>query len=223
MNDFDVFAVQKDMSELVDAFKDMQDVEDFVLIDGCVSKLTLGKKEVPIQFDKMLYSYDKNILILIMRDSQLSISDIEELMHEKNIRFSKYVCDKQNDSYKYDEELKEISFAGEKKALKRIVSDNKEKGHEDCVYYPNVLGKLELGYLTAEGKYGLFVRMKMSGVVDFEDEIILLLEKQKNVSLNDRQIFDILMDSRVKTLVDIDVSVANFKRPKNNKELVKNN
>ena len=211
MNDFDVLAVQKDLSGLVDIFNDAQDVDDFVLIDNCISKLTLGKKEVPIQFDKMLYSYDKNILVLIMKDSQLSTDDLEDFMHKKNIHFSKHICNKQNDSYKYDGELKEFSFVGEKESLKRAIVDCKQKENDDCVYYPNVVGKLELGYITDEGEYDLFGRMKVNGVVEFEDKMILLLKRQKLAGLKDRQIFDLLMETPVKTLVDVGEDVSSFK------------
>lgn len=220
MNDFNVVAVQKDLSVLVDTFEEMQDTEDFVLIDGCVSKLIIGRKEVDTQFDKMLYSYDKNILILIMKDAQLSVSDIEEFMHNKNIRFSKYVCDKQEDFCRSSEKQKEFSFVGERDYLKEAILDSRKKGFNDCVYYPNVSGKLELGYLTADGKYGLFGRMKIDGVVDFDDKMLLLLERQKSISLNDRQVFDLLTETSVRTLVDVSANVNSFKEK--NKQLIKN-
>ena len=223
MNDFNILAVHNNLDELEAILTEKENAKDFVLIDGCVSKLKIGFKEVPIQFDKMLYSCDENILILIMKNSKIDVSNLEELMHKRNMRYSKYTCDKQNNFYKSDAELKEFSFAGDKNELKKAINNSKANGANDCVYYPNVGGMLELGYLTDE-KYGLFGRIKLDGVIDFDDQMILLLGKQKTNNLNDRQLFDILMDTSIRTLVDVDVRVHSFKHsPKaKSKQLVKN-
>ncbi len=180
-----------------------KNTNDFLVFNNCVSKLTIGEREVPIGFDKMLYSAENNLLFIFLKDSLCSFEDLKTLLDKLNISYRQYNFD--NTSSKANSNLKEIYLTGEKNDLRNILMESKKNGLNSCTYYPNVTGNLEMGYME-DGKVLPLKKIEIREVVSLEDKIILIMDG----NIKDDKLFKITMELPIKTLVDTSYDISDF-------------
>ncbi len=183
---------------------------DFVLINGCISKFILGGTELPLQFDKILFSETNKFLLFIMKDFELDDDSLKEFLQRKNIYFKELLFNGlEEDNYECNKNLKSFLFVNQKSTLKDAMINSKEKGIDKCTYYPNVFGSLELGYRTDDGNYGLIEKVNIDGVIETSDKIIMFFNKEFS-DFDDVELYATLIDVPIKTSVDVVQNVKEF-------------
>ena len=218
MNNYlNIVAIQKDDENILEALKNINpDTKDCLLFNNCLSKMKLVGREIPLYFDKMLYSKENNLLMVVRQESLISYNDIKNILQKKNIAFKEYNCQKEKDDYKYNDNLKEFFFVNSKEKLERVVKDSKEKGFDSCTYYPNVFGNLEISYLDKDKNKECLKKINFDGAVELDDKIILIVNQKRLRSIDDKELYSVIAKIPLRMIIDIDVNINSLEV--NNKE-----
>lgn len=220
MNDLNIFAIQKNNEVIIEVLKNIKPrTKDVLIFNNCISKLKLASREIPLYFDKMLYSRENNLLVLVMQDSLVSFDDIKILLGEKNIRFREYNCQKEKDNYNNDN-LKEFYFVSSKDTLEKTIKDSKVNGQDSCTYYPNVSGSLEIAYLDELKNKECLKRIVFDRVIELDDKLILIVN-QKIKNIDEKEIYASIAKIPLKMVIDIDVNISSLEIEKKEKEKLK--
>lgn len=218
MNNLNIWVIQKNVADIGEALNNIKkESSDVFLFNGCTSKLEIENKEVPIQFETLLYSMTSNTLIIIMRDSQLSYLDLKNMLQEKQIQFREYQFETNRD-YQYNEKLKEFLLIGNEHILKDKLVQSTEMGQDFCKYYPNSCGKLEM-FFNDEGETSLLKRIEINGAIDVDDKIILLTGHNEKKDIKEERVYATLLKAPIKTLVCANDKLNIFNLEKDKKKL----
>lgn len=224
-NNLDVWAVQQNAEELEIALGQIKsDSKENILFSNCLSNIKLGENYICTKkFDTMLCSFDSDTVIMIMRGAKVGGEDIRKYLNEHNIFYNEVVFD----SYDEMQELmalgeiedscleesnleKELWFVRENYVFKDAVADSREKGAQQCIYYPNVVGDLELQYLSNSNNIFEVDGRLIHGVVEFPDKLVLLIQQNDPRNMMEEDVYRILADNKISTLVDTDVDIKSL-------------
>lgn len=182
---YDIWAIQQYPQEIVNAIDGLEDSQDNILYNNCRSYLRIGDRKLKIQFDTALFCEDKERLILLKRDGNLTPDMLRMILDEKKIPYNE-VTFLEGQPVQQDE-LKEIWFARDKYVLDDALRESRDKGIDVCEYYPDLGGRLELRYTDDDGHYVTFYKQSIRGAMILEDKIIILMGRGNKRNINFQQ------------------------------------
>lgn len=199
-SNLNILVIQNHPEDIDKALDKIKHNSTNILFRNVSSILKIGEKKVPIEFDKVLYSDENSLVILIMKGSSITYKEIVRRLNNRSIDFSEIVFE--NYEYEdYDEELKDIVFAKDESSLKIALDDSKKKGNDICRYNPVMKGKLTLKYpgrihLDSECEEIetkiVLNRQMLRGMLETDDKIIFLINNLEEHNVYYKQVLKIL-------------------------------
>ena len=177
-----VYAIQNNIEELKKALLQIEKGFNYIY-SNCMFSIQLGNQKIKSrQFDTFLYNQESDILIMLMRNGQVSKEDIIDYLKSNNKEFSEITFTHLEDiNYKNSKKLPELYFAREKKMVLEALKDSLNKGNYNCKYYPDLIGKFYLNYITnASETFDIDGRL-IKGLLQLDDKIILLINQICNI------------------------------------------
>ena len=185
-NNYDIWAIQHYPQDITNAIDGLEDSQDNILYSNCRSYLRVGETKIYVQFDTALFCEDKERLILLQKNGELTPDMFRGLLDEKRIPYHE-VTFLEGRPLSQDE-LKEIWFARDQFVLDEALKESKSKGIDVCEYYPDLGGRLELRYTDDDGNYVSFYKQSMRGAVLLDDKIIILMSRGNKRNVNFQQV-----------------------------------
>lgn len=209
-SNLNILVIQNHPEDIDKALNKIKEDSTNILFRNVSSNLKLGERKVPIEFDKVLYSDENNLVILIAKGSSITYKELVRRLNDKSIDFSEIIFE--NYEYEdYDEELKDIIFAKDSLSLKIALEDSKKKGNDICRYNPVMKGKLTLKYPgrihldfeceEIETKIVLN-RQMLRGMIETEDKIIYLINNLEEHNVYYKQVLKILSETGMTPIIE---------------------
>lgn len=200
-SNLDIWAIQHDPEEVHTALENVKDSDTNILFKNCMSRVKIGSKRLKVSFDTIFYSEDSDVLILLMKNGDISAEQFQDLLDKKDIKYHEvefYPLDLRK--RKNDE--KEIWFAREKYVLEDAIKGSKEKGIDSCRYYPKLSGNMDFSYFIDSCHMKSFDSQHITGVVEFEDKLVLFIANgySKNITL--KEALEVLANHDITTIID---------------------
>lgn len=230
-NNLDILAIQTKKEELLAALNKIEtDNGDLILFNNLECDFFLGGQTIRRSFDTAIY-YDSqngnNYLILLMKDGIVTPDEIRQYLEERSLKYHEVsfvkglkskMLDELNVDYpeeKQDKTIPEMWFAQEESKLKTALNDSIVRGHTTCDYYPMVEGIISFTYTSDYNRrpkrYGVD-RLLISGVIAFEDKMILMINNgndQRN--LDPQQVQAVLEELGVAANICINKKLRDIK------------
>ncbi len=208
-SNLNVWAIQHNPEELEKALKQIKKGFNYIY-SNCIFTIQLGNQEIKSrQFDTFLYNRKSDSLIMLMRNGLVNKEDIIKYLTLHNRVFGEITFTNLEDiNYEDSNELPELYFVREKKMVVEAIKDSLKKGNNYCEYYPNLIGRFYLNYLTKDlNKIDIDGRL-IKGLIQLGDKIILLINQVYNMdkngnsrNMNNTEIISLLNELNVKTNV----------------------
>ncbi len=193
-SNYEIRVINDRPEDVLNAIKGIKDSEDNTMYNNCISYLRVGEKVLYIQFGAALLSEDKDKLILLVKDGLITSEEFRKLLDNKNIPYNEITF---MESMPLSQNVdKKIWFAREEGILREALRDSKEKGIDECNYYPGIHGRFELRY-PSESKPVPFIRQAIKGAITLEDKIILLMSNSKKMNITPREACEIVFDEDI--------------------------
>ena len=171
MSNRKIITIQRNTNSLISLMKKMRGINP-IFYENVQSNITVGDRQIPIQFDKILAN--EEYLILFLKNGKINSEQILDLLEKENIPYSIVSFLKEKENYYYTLDSKHLSFVSEKETLKREIQNSKKKEIDSCTYYPNICGTITLSYQNSKGKREIFYKEQMKEIIDLEDRLILM-------------------------------------------------
>ena len=211
-SNLNVWAIQHNPEELKKALIHIKKGFNYIY-SNCMFNIQLGKQEIRSrQFDTFLYNQESDILIMLMRNGLVSKEDIIDYLKSNDKAFAEITLTRLEDiNYKNTKNLPELYFAREKKMVLEALKDSIKKGNYYCKYYPDLIGRFYLNYITnASETFDIDGRL-IKGLLQLDDKIILLINQLYNLdkhgnsrNMNDIEILTLLNELGMKTSIFYD-------------------
>lgn len=183
-SNLDVWAIQYYPNELYNALNQIKDGMNLIY-SNCISELKIGDKKIRNrEFDTFLYNEESEVLIMLMRGGKVTKEELIKYLEYKNKEYCEITFLPPHEEYKDGDNVPELWFSREKSVLEDAIKDSKKKGITGCDYYPLLNGYLSLDY---KNKYCNKIEVDgrvFSGIVKFEDKIVLIINQIYNVDKN---------------------------------------
>ena len=178
---------EEELDKILELIKKKQ--KNNIVYLHCISRISLGKIIINGKFPMMIDCTYKGLKVIIDQKGPITEEMLEEKLEESNIEYN--VVSFQNKSY-IEQNLneKKILFARGIPNLENMVN----KLSENCIYYPNIVGKYEMGFINRNGEIEVLEQKPIRGVVEFANQYILIQyypEEEKN--LTKKTIFKLLI------------------------------
>ncbi len=174
----DVYAVQKYPEDLYKALGHLKKgARDVILFSNTKCHLQLGSQHIHSrQFDSFLCSEESGIVILLMRDGEVSMTEVMDYLDKVNTPYTEVTFEKNQDLYKNDYNVKEMWFARDLKGIESGLKDSKERHSHGADYYPYLPGYLDLSYTMSisEEETSIYGRV-FKGLIETDDKIINII------------------------------------------------
>ena len=193
MSNRKIITIQRNTNSLISLIKKMRETNP-IFYENVQSNITVGGRQIPIQFDKVLAN--EEYLILFLKNGKLNSEQILDLLEKESIHYSIVSFLKEEENYYYTLDSKQLSFVMEKETLKKEIQNSKKKGIDSCTYLPNTCGTITLSYQNSNGESEKIYKEQMKEIMDLEDRLILmkkeipeeeiietLIEEEMNVSI----------------------------------------
>ena len=194
---YDIKIINDREEEIVKVLNELEDSEDNTIYDNCISYLRVGDKVLYIQFPTALLSEDKNKLVLLVKNGLITPKEFKILLDNKKIPYNEITfIETMPLSQNID---KEICFAQDENSLRDALRKSKEKGIDECNYYPGIHGKFELRYQVdyESGEKEPFIRQALKGAITLDDKIVLLMSDAKKKNITPSKVCDIIFSEGV--------------------------
>ena len=189
---YTITAIQNNPSRLEQVLETIQDSQMNILIENCQGTVRLGNRTINREFGTALYSEDKDLLALFMRDGKPSQKELKRMLDDREILYHE-VRLINSEEEPFDElEDKEICFVTNRRSLVEEVKDSKQKGIDTCTYYPKLLGRLNLRQIFESGEEELFDSKPIKAVLDLPDKMICIVSSGQEPSLYTRPVLKML-------------------------------
>lgn len=198
-SNYEIWAIQHNPEEVLDAIKGLEDSTDNVLFKNCKSYLRVGEKVLFVQFDTALLSEDKDRLVLLMKDSLISPEELQHILDNKKIRYNEVTFMDSMPSIQDD--MKEIWFAREDYILRDALRDSKDKDIDTCEYYPDLGGRFELRHPLDEETFIPFMRQGIRGAVLLDDKIVLLMSNSQEMNLKYPDVLNVMYEEGMNPMI----------------------
>lgn len=212
--DFTLYTVTT-KSQLDKILNFLKETSNNVLMKNSTSYLKIGNREVKTHYNSILYCEDKQTLVLLTANGEISNDLFEGYLSINNIPFHSVDFLKEEET---NEMEKEIWFAKGKKEVSKALEDSKEKGYDTCTFYPKMKGKLELSYTLETEEKELFDKRNIEGVIELEDKLIVLLQSKERNKMLYQQLFQMLWNDNKNVAINWDDQLHYFDKPKQYKK-----
>lgn len=197
-SNLDVWAIQYNGDELYEALENIKSDNDIILYSNLVCKFKIGDSEITRQFSCSLVSEENDILIIIMRDGNVSKTDIVDYLNKKNMKYTEVDFAPVCDDYQDEQENIIIWTIGEYNVLKDALDSHKDEDLE-CIYYPFIPSVLNLGYYTNHDNAFYDVEGRLfQGALQMGDDLLLFISQNDNRNLTPDDIIPLLNKYNVK-------------------------
>ena len=196
-SNYEIRVINNRPEEVIKAIKDIKDSEDNTIFNNCISYLRVGDTILYIQFGTALLNEDKEKLILLAKNGLITPEEFKKILDNKNIPYNEVTF---IESMPLSENVdKEIWFAREEENLREALRDSKEKGIDECHYYPGIHGRFELRYqLDYESvEKEPFIRQAIKGAITLEDKVVLLMSNSKKINISPSEACEIMFDEGI--------------------------
>jgi len=150
-----------------------------------------GIKLTTRKFDKMLYNKEDNIIILLMRDGVISKDDIIEYLEIYDKPYAEVTFEENiYDDYKNDNNIPEIIFINNKKALCEELTKHWCQGNYNCIYFNKLKASYNFGYMSKFGERFSIDKKSFKGVIRFKNKLMLLSDEDNLTEENIKNILN---------------------------------
>ena len=215
MSNLDVWAIQYYPEELLTALTQIKEGMN-IIYSNLTCAFRIGSKEIRTrQFDTILYNEESDILIMLMRGGQAKKEDMIKYLEDNNKQYTEVSFAPTIEYYRDSDSIPELWFASEEYVIKDALNDSKIKGINYLEYYPNVIGNINLGYITNSNNSNISIDGRsIKGLIKLEDKIVLIINQENNKDKNldfiniisiireNNMEFDIVLDKEVDIIKD---------------------
>ena len=208
-SNLNVYAIQNNPEELKKALEQLKKGFNYIY-SNCMFCIQLGKQEIKSkQFDTFLYNQKSDALIMLMRNGLVNKEDIIKYLKLNNKAFAEITFIPLEDiNYKNTKKIPELYFAREKIKVLEALKESIEKGNNYCKYYPELIGRFYLNYITIDSKTIDIDGRLIKGLLQLDDKIILLINQVYNIdsngnsrNMNNTEIMSLLNELDMKTSI----------------------
>lgn len=191
-----------------------------ILYSRTLVNLRLGAYSYVLPYDTVFTS-NRNELILLL--NEMYSEAFKYVLDEKNINYHEVVFQEETYEYKKPQKNKEIVFARGLQTLKKALKESKKQGNKECIYYPNIKGKLKLRYYLRDTSDESIYESKIKenifdintkGLIELKDKIILLLDQNEERNITYKQALKMLKDMHMNVSISDETSYESIKRDK---------
>ena len=215
MSNLDVWAIQYYPEELLTALTQIKEGMN-IIYSNLTCAFRIGSKDIKTrQFDTILYNEESDILIMLMRGGQAKKEDMIKYFEDNNKQYTEVSFAPTIEYYRDSDSIPELWFAREEYVIKDALNDSKIKGINYLEYYPNVIGNINLGYITNSNNSNISIDGRsIKGLIKLEDKIVLIINQENNKDKNldfiniisiireNNMEFDIVLDKEVDIIKD---------------------
>ena len=215
MSNLDVWAIQYYPEELLTALTQIKEGMN-IIYSNLTCAFRIGSKDIKTrQFDTILYNEESDILIMLMRGGQAKKEDMIKYLEDNNKQYTEVSFAPTIEYYRDSDSIPELWFAREEYVIKDALNDSKIKGINYLEYYPNVIGNINLGYITNSNNSNISIDGRsIKGLIKLEDKIVLIINQENNKDKNldfiniisiireNNMEFDIVLDKEVDIIKD---------------------
>lgn len=195
----DIYALQHIVGELDTVLALLKPHEKITLLKELQSHLQVGGVTVPIQFDRLLYPSESDILVMFMQGGfvtdELLRQKLGELGYKKE-QIMNTSLSSQKETYVNDSTpLKEIWFARDSGVIEEAFVDSQRKDiRQNCFYYKDIPGELQ--FFDTSQNHSLIDGRTFQGALVLPDKVILPVHQGYAAEPEESEIIDILKNYR---------------------------
>lgn len=202
LTNYTIAAIQNNPVRLEEVLGTIQDSEMNILVENCQGTVRLGNRTINRDFGTVLYSEDKDLMALFMRQGRPTAKELERMLLDRKIPFHE-VSLLRNVGNPVDElGDKEICFVTNKRSLIEEIKESRDKGFDICTYYPRLLGRINLKQITDDDEEELFDSKPIKAVLDFPDKMVCVVSSGQEPSLYTKPVLNILKALDVYAILD---------------------
>ncbi len=195
-----VWIIQNDLEKLQIALStiDKTSPNNF-LYTNCISHFNFDDVVMNTKnFNSFLHCQDSNTYIIFMKDNLEKINYTRHYLNQNNIQYHEisFKNEKEdiinrypNSLHSYDKNTKEIWVVNNEETLISLLKKMLIK--KEVSFYPLISSNIKLSYSNNSDRELRINKFSFEGIIMIGDEIILL-EKNKNLNLQVKQILDML-------------------------------
>ena len=150
-----------------------------ILVENCQGTVRLGNRTINRDFGTVLYSEDKDLMALFMRQGRPTAKELERMLLDRK-----------------------ICFVTNKRSLIEEIKESRDKGFDICTYYPRLLGRINLKQITDDDEEELFDSKPIKAVLDFPDKMVCVVSSGQEPSLYTKPVLNILKALDVYAILD---------------------
>lgn len=179
-SNLDVWAIQYYPEQLFTALNQLKNGIN-IIYSNCTCEIKLASQNISTrQFDTFLYNEDSDILIMLMRGGKASKEQIIKYLEDNGKQYTEITFAPSVIDYKDGDNIPELWFSREKYVLEDALKDSLNNGINSCVFYPNVLGELNMGYIYDNTKKSKIDVRIFKGLVKLDDKLVLIINQSDN-------------------------------------------
>lgn len=213
-SNLDIWAIQREKEEINAALENVASSKNNILFRNCLCTFKIEETDINILFDTMFFAEDSDTLILLMRGGALSSEELIRELTKRDIFYNEVNFDDNDFSYEPDYNAKAIWFAREKYVLEDALKDSKEKGINQCNYYPNVEANLSMEYLTLTFDKEKVDGRDFKGLIELDDKLILLVNQNDKRNLDMYGVFQAVEQIGIMTNVNMSKDISSLENKK---------
>lgn len=190
----DVWAVQYEPQELEMALSNLKVKGNTILFTNALCRFKLGDVEIKSrQFDTFLYSEENDLLVMFMWGGKVTTKDIKKYLDSNNLYYNEVVLAPSIIEYEDGYKIPSLWIAREEYVVEDALKESIKNGRKlECQYYPNLIGSLDLSYLTNSSDSVSIDGRSFKGLMQLEDKIILLVSQNDKRNMNVKSTCELL-------------------------------
>ncbi len=201
MNDLKIKTIQRSTNQLLSLLKKSKNKTN-ILVENCISELSLGGKIIPIKYDTILYQQENNTLYLLLKNGVINKEKMKQKLEDNHIPFTTITHLMNKDKFFYSQNnSKDLVFAREKYQINKGIQNSKQKKIDSCVYYPNINGSFSLSFIDSLGRKTEFMKEPIRGIIDFDDQIIMMHKEKREYHPTEKEILQALVEENINVVV----------------------
>lgn len=194
----------------------IKNTKDNILVNNLITKLKIGGSKFHTVFDKAIYNESTKQLILILRDCDIDLEILEQMLKNKNI-----LCNEiKFDDYEHFKKRtgKRLEFITDSRGLEKTLIESKNSGETSCRFYQYLTGHFDLRYYINNIENLELDEYYIKGVIEFEHKILFLINHKQPYNVYKKKALRILLSLDIDTIVDDSKEMIIEEKPKKYKK-----